>query len=58
MTDGKAAEILNLNIRERSPRMPQDVLDALKRGVMALDYVQKVRRFPHLIDSIPLPEET
>ncbi|GAH38437.1 unnamed protein product [marine sediment metagenome] len=36
MTDEKAVEILELNIKEAGPKMPPDVKAALIRAVMAL----------------------
>lgn len=54
----KAKEIINLNIKDRSPRMPPDVLDALKLGSEAITRVQDIRTGKITMISIPLSGET
>lgn len=53
----KAIEILDLNIKQRSPRMPPDVLIALRMGTDALSRLRTLRAEPHLGASAPLPDE-
>jgi len=54
----KAKEILDLNIRQRSPQMPPDVKDALKLGIEALDYINSWRGTNSPMSNIRLPSET
>ncbi|MBA7696704.1 hypothetical protein ES703_105355 [subsurface metagenome] len=54
----KAIEILDLNVRQRSPRMPPDVLDALKLGSEALKRCITLAQNNPLWAAKPLPGET
>jgi len=54
----KAKEILDLNVSQRSPKMPPDVLDALKLGVEALNRCQELRKYTPPDTYMPLPGET
>ena len=54
----KAIEILDLNIRQRAPTMPHDVLDALKLGIEALKRVNFHRTSSLASPHILLPGET
>jgi len=58
MTLDKAIEILDLNVRQRSPQMPPDVKDALKLSIEALKLIEVQRFHKELGMYSFLPGET
>lgn len=58
MTLDKAIQIIKLNINQRTPKMPPDVLDALKLSVEAMERVQDSRSSGILHPGQLLPGET
>ena len=51
MNSKKAREIIDLNVKQRSPSMPLDVLDALKLSIEAHDLLAWIRQ-----GHIPAPD--
>lgn len=58
MTLTQALEIIDLNIRQRNPAMPPDVLDALKLGIEAFKMIKDGRSKPGGMFFHDLPGET
>ena len=53
----KAIEIIDLNIRQRSPKMPPDVLAALKLLNEGGKAILKMRHYPFPDEILLLPGE-
>lgn len=54
----KAIEILDLNLKHANVNMPHDVRDAVKLGIEALKFVQKLKATGQLRGRELLPGET